>query len=46
MSEEARWFERAREIEAESKARQKQTGEPTIPTTVALAGFESPASRN
>jgi DNA-binding transcriptional ArsR family regulator len=37
-----RGYERSKEIEAESKARMRRSREEGIPTTIALAGFESP----
>ena len=43
MEDLLRSYERADEIEAESKARLRRSKETGIPTTVALAGFESPA---
>jgi hypothetical protein len=43
MEDLLRSYERADEIEAESKARLRRSKEAGIPTTVALAGFESPA---
>ncbi len=36
-------YERSDQIEAESKARLRRSREEGIPTTIALAGFESPA---
>ncbi len=43
MEELLRGYERSDEIEAESKARMRRSGEEGIPTTIGLAGFESPA---
>lgn len=45
MSELTRLFERSTEIEAGSLARLRKSGARPIPTTIALAGFERPASR-
>jgi hypothetical protein len=45
MNELLRGYERSNEIEAESKARMRKSGEEGIPTTIALAGFESPPER-
>jgi hypothetical protein len=45
MDDLLRGYERSNEIEAESKARMRKSGEEGIPTTVALAGFESPPER-
>ena len=43
MEDLLRSYERSDEIEAESKARLRKSKEEGIPTTIALAGFESPA---
>lgn len=44
MADLLRSYERSKEIEAESKERMQRNGEQeAIPTTIALAGFESPA---
>jgi DNA-binding transcriptional ArsR family regulator len=45
MEELLRGYERANEIEDESKARLLKSGQEGIPTTIALAGFESPPER-
>jgi hypothetical protein len=45
MNELLRGYERSNQIEAESKARMRNSGEEGIPTTIALAGFESPPER-
>jgi DNA-binding transcriptional ArsR family regulator len=45
MNDLLRGYERSNEIEAESKARLRRDGGAAIPTTVALAGFESPPER-
>jgi DNA-binding transcriptional ArsR family regulator len=45
MNELLRGYERSNEIEAESKARLLRDGGESIPTTIALAGFESPPER-
>jgi predicted ArsR family transcriptional regulator len=42
MNELLRAYERSNEIEAESKARLLREGGEGIPTTIAMAGFESP----
>ncbi|HEX6665623.1 MAG TPA: winged helix-turn-helix domain-containing protein [Solirubrobacterales bacterium] len=42
MSELAQMLDRSTEIQAESSARLRKSGEQPIPTTFALAGFESP----
>jgi DNA-binding transcriptional ArsR family regulator len=45
MEELLRGYERSNEIEAESKARLEESGQEGVPTTIALAGFESPPER-
>lgn len=45
MKELLRGYERSNEIEAESKARLEESGQKGVPTTIALAGFESPPER-
>jgi DNA-binding transcriptional ArsR family regulator len=45
MKELLRGYERSNEIEAESKARLEESGQEGVPTTIALAGFESPPGR-
>jgi DNA-binding transcriptional ArsR family regulator len=42
MSELARTFERALEIQAGARVRLRKSGESPVPTTIALAGFERP----
>lgn len=37
------FFKRSQEIKAEAQDRLRRSGEPTIPVTLGLAGFESPA---
>jgi DNA-binding transcriptional ArsR family regulator len=43
MEDLLRGYKRSEEIEAESKARMRRSGEEGIASTIALAGFESPA---
>jgi hypothetical protein len=43
MEDLLRSYERSNQIEAESKERLQKSREEGIPTTIALAGFESPA---
>lgn len=45
MDELLKGYERSNEIEAESKARLEESGKEGVPTTIALAGFESPPER-
>jgi hypothetical protein len=45
MVEELRSYERSNEIEAESRARLRKSKEEGIPTTTAIAGFESPTEK-
>ena len=45
MEDLLRSYERSNEIEAESKARLRRSSERVIPTTVGLAGFESPEDK-
>jgi predicted ArsR family transcriptional regulator len=42
MSELTRMLERSNQIQAEARSRIRKSGERAIPTTLALAGFESP----
>jgi DNA-binding transcriptional ArsR family regulator len=46
MEDLLRGYERSKEIEAESKARLQRSGKEGIPTTVGLAGFESPPDQD